>query len=133
MAQSRRSIPSAARGDQPRPTPAAAGQVGGTIAGTFERITFPNIAPGFDADITVTADGDLRLTARSDAVPLCAGDCDSSGAVTVNEVITLVNVALGTGPLAHCEVGDGNGDRQITIDELIIAVMNALAGCLSDH
>ncbi len=104
-------------------------QVGGTIAGAFAQMTFPNLAPGFDADLSTTPDGKLRLTALADGVLRCGGDCDSSGDVTVNEVITLVNVALGTGTLATCEAGDGNGDQQITINEIVIAVNNALTGC----
>jgi len=47
----------------------------------------------------------------------------------VNEIISLVNVALGSGVLANCEAGDGNGDQQITIDEIVTAVNNALGGC----
>jgi len=47
----------------------------------------------------------------------------------VNEIIALVNVALGTGTPATCEAGDGNGDQQITINEIVTAVNNALTGC----
>lgn len=47
----------------------------------------------------------------------------------MNEIIALVNVALGTGTLATCEAGDGNGDLQITINEIVTAVNNALSGC----
>jgi fibronectin-binding autotransporter adhesin len=59
----------------------------------------------------------------------CVGDCDASGKVTVNEVITMVSIALGDAPMAACEVGDMNGDHQITIDEILKAVNNALNGC----
>jgi len=59
----------------------------------------------------------------------CVGDCDASGEVTVSELITMVNMALGTTPLAACEVGDMNADHQMTIDEIIRAVNNALYGC----
>jgi hypothetical protein len=51
----------------------------------------------------------------------------------VNEIITLVNVALGTGTLANCEAGDGNGDQQITINDIVTAVNNALGGCPGDQ
>jgi T5SS/PEP-CTERM-associated repeat protein len=46
-------------------------QITGGVIGSFAQVSFPELAPGFDADLTLTADGKLRLTARSDAV---AGD-----------------------------------------------------------
>ncbi|MBX3023668.1 hypothetical protein KF840_02035 [bacterium] len=59
----------------------------------------------------------------------CAGDCSADGTVAINELISLVNVALGTADLATCAVGDTNGDGAVTINELIAAVNNALVGC----
>jgi hypothetical protein len=41
----------------------------------------------------------------------------------------MVNIALGSRPVADCLAGDENGDGEITIDEIIKAVNNALAGC----
>ena len=40
-------------------------QAGGTVSGSFAKITFPQLAPGFNADVT-QANGKLRLTARND-------------------------------------------------------------------
>ena len=59
----------------------------------------------------------------------CVGDCDGSGAVTVNELITMVNVTLGATPLSSCAVGDADGSGDITINEIIAAVNNALGVC----
>jgi CSLREA domain-containing protein len=59
----------------------------------------------------------------------CGGDCDGDGQVTVNELITMVNIALGSTPLSKCISGDASGDGQITIDDIITAVNNALNGC----
>lgn len=59
----------------------------------------------------------------------CAGDCDGSDSVTVEEIITLVNIALGTQPPAICVAGDRNGDAAVTVDEILIAVNLALLGC----
>ncbi len=61
--------------------------------------------------------------------PTCAGDCNSDGAVTVDEIVTLVNIALGTTQITECEVGDANHDGQITVDEIVTAVNHALNGC----
>jgi hypothetical protein len=32
-------------------------------------------------------------------------------------------------PLSSCLVGDANGDRQITVDEILTAVDHAMDGC----
>jgi cysteine-rich repeat protein len=47
----------------------------------------------------------------------------------VDEVLTGVNVALGNAPLSLCSACDGNGDQQVTVDEILAAVNNALSGC----
>jgi hypothetical protein len=49
--------------------------------------------------------------------------------VTVDEILTMVNIALGNEPLSDCGAGDGNGDHQITVDEILTAVNYALSGC----
>jgi cysteine-rich repeat protein len=59
----------------------------------------------------------------------CTGDCDSSGAVTVDEVLTGVNIALGNALLTGCSAFDANGDQHVTVDEILAAVNNALNGC----
>jgi uncharacterized repeat protein (TIGR03803 family) len=60
----------------------------------------------------------------------CAGDCGNDGRVTINELLVMVNVALGSAPSTDCRFGDTNGDNAIAIDEIIAAVHNALAGCV---
>lgn len=59
----------------------------------------------------------------------CVGDCDSNGSVVVNELITMVNIALGQADVSRCKAGDQNGDGKILINELITAVNNALGHC----
>lgn len=59
----------------------------------------------------------------------CPGDCNANGAVAINELITLVNVALLNLPVTACPVGDVNGDGKVAINELITAVTRALNGC----
>jgi hypothetical protein len=68
--------------------------------------------------------------------PECTGDCNYDSAVTVDEIVTGVNVVLGDSPLSVCpQLGrpwnpfDPNGDGLVTIDELLAAVNNAVAGC----
>ena len=59
----------------------------------------------------------------------CVGDCSGDGEVTVNELLVMVNVALGNTALTACRAGDGNHDNKITIDEILTAVTHALNGC----
>jgi hypothetical protein len=59
----------------------------------------------------------------------CVGDCDTSGAVTVDEITRLVSIALGTQGVALCSSGDRDGDEMITVDEIQTAVNLGLNGC----
>jgi hypothetical protein len=59
----------------------------------------------------------------------CAGNCDGSPAVTVDELIRGVNIALGILPVDACPSFDINGTGDVTVEELIRAVGNALNGC----
>ncbi len=63
------------------------------------------------------------------AVPSCIGDCNGDGIVTVDELLTMVNIALGNAQLQSCVAGDDNGDGQISVDEILTAVNNGLNGC----
>jgi hypothetical protein len=47
----------------------------------------------------------------------------------VDELLTMVNIALGNTPVANCLNGDTSGDGKITIDEILSAVNNAVGGC----
>ncbi|MBI3783986.1 MAG: hypothetical protein HY270_11355 [Deltaproteobacteria bacterium] len=54
------------------------------------------------------------------------GDCNGDGQVTVDELVTGVNIALGSESLSHCPAFDADGDGAVTVDELILAVQSAL-------
>jgi hypothetical protein len=60
---------------------------------------------------------------------VCAGDCDGSGRVTVDDLILAVNIALGQQLLGRCRSLDADHDGVIAINELIRAVAYALDGC----
>ncbi len=60
----------------------------------------------------------------------CVGDCDWNTQVTVDEVVLGINIALGTTPLAACEMFDDTGDGTVTVDTLVRGVNNALNGCV---
>jgi len=58
----------------------------------------------------------------------CVGAC-GGGQVTIDEILTMVNIALGNADVGACTAGDANADGQITVDEILTAVRNALNGC----
>jgi hypothetical protein len=72
-------------------------------------------------------------TATATQVPTparaCPGDCGSDGEVTVDELISGVNIALGVAAIDVCPVFDINNDSEVTIDEVLQAVNSALFGC----
>lgn len=98
------------------PTSTPTAPVGGTATSTASVTPTQPVATG---TATATATGGLA----------CAGDCDGDGEVEINELITLVNIALGLQPVSACPAGDINGNDEIAINEIITAVNNALNGC----
>ena len=73
-------------------------------------------------------------TATSVVTPSgCSGDCRGDGLVTVDELLTMINIALGSVPMSACGAGDINGDQRITVDEILAGVNNALNGCAPQH
>ncbi|MDX2168581.1 MAG: hypothetical protein SF182_16025 [Deltaproteobacteria bacterium] len=73
------------------------------------------------------------LCVGAQAQAQCVGDCNGDGQVTINELITGVNIALGSSPVSACPSFDENGDGEVSINELIKAVNIALgAPCGGD-
>jgi hypothetical protein len=65
-------------------------------------------------------------TATPEPTP-CVGDCDNDGAVTIDEVLGCVKMALGSSE--DCLACDPDADGSVTVDEIIAAVTAALDGC----
>lgn len=77
---------------------------------------------------TVTATPTQTPAPTSTPVP-CVGNCNGDSSVTVDELLTMVNIALGNASVSTCSAGDPNHDDHITVDEILTAVNNALNGC----
>ena len=74
----------------------------------------------------------LQFTSSAAAGIPCVGDCDGDCRVTVGEIMGAVCISVLNAPFCReCAAMDSNGDGQITINELIQAVNNALSGCRS--
>ena len=59
----------------------------------------------------------------------CAGDCNGDGAVSVDELVTAVQISLANASLEDCPSLDTRGDGIVSIDEIVTAVVTALDGC----
>jgi len=92
----------------------------------------PVSTPTATATATATRTGMVVASPTPTATPIvagCAGDCDGSDMVAINELIKMVNIALGLAPVSECTAGDGDGSGDIAINELIAGVNRALNGC----
>ena len=59
----------------------------------------------------------------------CAGDCDRSGKVTLDELLAMVRMSIEEGSAASCLAADRSGDGRVQVAEIIAAVGSALKGC----
>jgi hypothetical protein len=59
----------------------------------------------------------------------CAADCNGDGEVTVDELLTAVNIALGNAEVSACPPADASADGVVTVDEILRGVDAALDGC----
>jgi hypothetical protein len=84
----------------------------------------PPCSGGATSQVTAN-DGSLVV-----AGAVCAGDCNGDGAVTVNEIIVLVNITLGSADASSCPSGIPSG-RDVNITLIIQAVGYALNACPS--
>lgn len=78
---------------------------------------------------TITQPAIGTSTPTSTPVAVCVGDCNGTGIVTVTQILTMVNIALGAEQVGACTAGDTNDDHKITIDEILTAVHSVTKGC----
>ncbi len=75
------------------------------------------------------AAADVDATTTISTRPLCVGDCDADGSVSIAELVTAVNIALDRALPSRCPASDPNHDDGVRIEELVTAVSRALNGC----
>jgi hypothetical protein len=59
----------------------------------------------------------------------CVGACTQPASVTVNDLLTVIEIAAGRTSVDECPSADANGDQQVSLEEVLQAVNNALDGC----
>lgn len=89
----------------------------------------PTPTPTCTPTPTVTETPTPTETPTRIPLPACIGDCDDDSAVTIDELLRGVNIALGVAPYEACPAFDGNRNGEVEIDEIIIAVNRGLLGC----
>ncbi len=97
------------------------------LEASFSLSVFGEIAPTPTPSPTTV----VQLTPSATATEgrsQCVGDCGGDGAVTVDEVLTLVNIALDLLPQASCASGVPAG-TEVDISTVLRAVASALGGC----
>ena len=97
---------------------------------TSSRAETPSRTPSTTPTTTPTPTVPVGATPTATPPPLCVGDCDGGSVVTIDELITLVNIALGTAPPSACADGVPHG-AAVDIALIIRAVNNTLNGCAS--
>jgi hypothetical protein len=68
----------------------------------------------------------------SPAGAICVGDCSGNRKVSVNELVTGVNIALGALPIEQCAALDCEGNGHVPINCLVRGVNDALGSCPSN-
>ena len=59
----------------------------------------------------------------------CVGDCDGSEQVSVDEIITMVSIALGNAGMPACASGDVDQSGIVEVNEIVAALQRSLHGC----
>jgi len=103
-------------------------------------LTFTAVPPGTGVRHALDRDGDGEFDADEIAAgtdpadpdslsAFCGGDCNRDGAVTVDEIVRGVQIALGALGLDDCRRFDANRDGALTVEEIVSAINAALDGC----
>ncbi len=71
----------------------------------------------------------VLLATASTSLAVCAGDCSGDETVSINELLSGVNIALGSAAIDLCPAFDSDGDGAVTVSELLAAVNVLLNGC----
>jgi hypothetical protein len=86
-----------------------------------------------DVDLTDKTDRVVAFTngrsAFAQDLSRCTGDCNGDDIVTINELVSLVNIIQGNQHICMCRIGDSNHDGQIAVNEQIQAQNNASNAC----
>lgn len=98
-------------------------------AGAYPLVAGPMLGSDLAAGPLLVLGIDGAVIVAEPPAPPCPGDCDGSGAVSINELLLGVNILLGNTPVEACTAVDGDASGTVTVSELIQAVNVALGAC----
>jgi hypothetical protein len=119
--------PTAAPSDTPSPSPTPPPSPSDTA--TAEPTATVSAPPVDTATTVPSPPPSLSPPPSPTATAACAGDCDGDDGVGVSELITGVNILLGSTAADACRAFDRNGDGAVEVAELIQGVNALLNGC----
>lgn len=131
-------LPTPTSTSTPRPTRSPTITPSPTRTGTGTRTHSPSASPTTTRTSTPSLTSTRTITptpsvtASSSATPTstpCVGTCHSEGVVSVDDVVAMLTVALGSDDPGRCPSGDGDRNGTITVEEVLAAITNALYGC----
>ena len=113
------------------PTPTHTATPTFTITPTAPPTATPTITPSATLTGTpvATATTTATRTPTQTPTPTCVGDCNNNGVVTIDELITGVDIALGSTGIDMCRAFDVDHTGEVKINGLVLGVDNALHGC----
>jgi hypothetical protein len=97
--------------------------------GSYPLVAGMTLAKGSGGEPLPILASDGAIDVTEPPPPVCVGDCDGGGSVTVDELLVGVNIAIGSAMVSACPVFDVDGDGSVAISELVQAVRNALGAC----
>jgi hypothetical protein len=109
------------------PSVAATATPAGTATAISSQTTDATASP--TATRTTSATGTPSLSVTPTPTPThgsCVGDCRNTHQVTVLDLVTMVNIALGSADVSTCTAGDANDDGTITVNEIVAGINIAL-------
>jgi hypothetical protein len=65
--------------------------------------------------------------------PVCVGDCNQNGAVTIDELVLGIDIGLGKSAVSQCAPADANDDDMVDVSEMVTAVSNSLNDCATSR
>jgi len=66
------------------------------------------------------------------AAPPCPGDCNGTGMIGADDVVTLVQLALSGAAASSCAASDADRNSTVTVSAILAAINTALIGCPLD-
>lgn len=117
------------------PTPTRTASPTETVSPTSTATAIPSTPTPTQAATTTSSPSPTTTpsttpTATATTGPsVCPSDCNLDDAVTVDEIVRAVNLALIGSAAIACQPADVSGDGTVTVDEILQGVSAALNGC----